>query len=69
MSIPEVDHRIPPPAHPLDLEDHPIDNNPPLKAIVIGAGISGINAAILLPIKVPGLQLVVYERDSDLVSL
>ncbi len=52
----------------LELEDHPIDDTPSLKAIVVGAGISGINAGILLPIKVPGIELVIYEKASDIVS-
>ena len=50
-------------------EDLPIDAPSPLKVIVVGAGISGITAAVLLPIKVPGLELVIYERESDLVPL
>jgi hypothetical protein len=53
--------------HSLTLEDHPIDQAPPIKVIVVGAGITGINAAALLPVKVPGLELVIYERSSDVV--
>ena len=53
--------------HALDLEQRPIDVPRSLKAIVVGAGISGINAAILLPAKVPGLDLRIFERDTDLV--
>ncbi|CZR60612.1 related to monooxigenase [Phialocephala subalpina] len=52
--------------HPLDLEEHPIDAAPRIKVIVVGAGIAGINAAILLPVKVPGIDLVIYERESDI---
>lgn len=55
--------------HPLTMEEHPIDEVPRVKAIVVGAGIAGINAAILLPAKVPGLDLVIYERDSAIVSV
>lgn len=54
--------------HPLDLEERPIDDVPARRVIVVGAGISGINAAILLPAKVPGIDLVIYERSSDIVS-
>jgi hypothetical protein len=54
---------------PFQIEEHVIDEAPPLKAIVVGAGISGINAGILLPQKVPGLDLTVYEKTSDIVSL
>ncbi|OBT76266.1 hypothetical protein VF21_03316 [Pseudogymnoascus sp. 05NY08] len=32
---------------------------------VIGAGISGITAGILLPAKVPGIDLTIYEKNSD----
>lgn len=35
---------------------------------MIGAGISGINAGILLPIKVPGIQLTIFEKNADVVS-
>lgn len=52
---------------PLDLEDHPIDEVPSLKVIVVGAGLSGVTAGVLLPAKVPGIDLVIYERTSDLV--
>ncbi|TVY56807.1 putative sterigmatocystin biosynthesis monooxygenase stcW [Lachnellula cervina] len=52
--------------HPLDLEEHPIDALPKIRVVVVGAGISGINAAILLPAKVPGIDLVIYERSSDI---
>lgn len=54
--------------HPLELEEHPIDVTPKIKGIVVGAGITGINAAILLPVKVPGIDLVIYERNAEVVS-
>jgi hypothetical protein len=54
---------------PLQLEEHPIDEARPLKAIVVGAGMSGIIAGILLPKKVPGLELQIIERNSNAVSL
>jgi len=53
--------------HPLHLEDHPIDETRKLKVIVVGAGIAGINTAILLPAKVPAIDLVIYERNPDIV--
>jgi NADH dehydrogenase FAD-containing subunit len=52
---------------PLELEDHPLDEYRRLRVIVVGAGISGISSAILLPAKVPNLDLVIYERNSDVV--
>lgn len=36
---------------------------------MIGAGIAGINAGILLPIKVPGIELTIFEKNKDVVSL
>ncbi|KAF9894843.1 hypothetical protein FE257_004464 [Aspergillus nanangensis] len=53
---------------PFILEDHPVDESLSIKAIVVGAGITGITAGVLLPIKVPGLQLQIYERHPDIVS-
>lgn len=35
---------------------------------VIGAGISGTAAGALLPAKVPGIDLTIYEKNSDIVS-
>ncbi|KAL3470479.1 hypothetical protein BJX99DRAFT_267395 [Aspergillus californicus] len=51
---------------PFILEDHPVDERAPIKAIVVGAGITGVTAGVLLPVKVPGLQLTIYERHSDI---
>ena len=53
---------------PLELEDHPIDEVRPLRVVVVGAGVSGITAAVLLPAKVPNIDLVIYERNTDVVS-
>lgn len=52
----------------LELEDHPVDEHAPIRVVVVGAGISGLIAGILLPAKVPGLDLVIYERNDDIVS-
>lgn len=52
---------------PLILENHPVDDRLPIKAIVVGAGITGITAGVLLPEKAPGLSLTIYERHSDIV--
>lgn len=38
------------------------------KVAVIGAGLTGITAGVLLPIKVPGIQLKIYEKNKDVVS-
>lgn len=39
-----------------------------LRVAVIGAGLAGINAGILLPAKVPGIELTIFEKNSDVVS-
>ncbi|KAF2815551.1 FAD dependent oxidoreductase [Mytilinidion resinicola] len=51
---------------PLELEDHPIDEVRPLRVVVVGGGITGIMASIFLPAKVPKIDLVIYERQSDI---
>ncbi|PGH27885.1 hypothetical protein AJ80_00435 [Polytolypa hystricis UAMH7299] len=48
-----------------ELENRPVDAGRPLRVAVIGAGISGITAGILLPVKVPGIDLTIYEKNSD----
>ena len=48
------------------LEEHPIDQYRSLRVAVIGAGISGTDAGVLLPAKVPGIQLTIYEKNSDI---
>lgn len=53
----------------LPLVDRFIDEPRPLKVAVIGGGISGIVAGILLPVKVPGIELTVYEKNSDFVRI
>jgi heterodisulfide reductase subunit A-like polyferredoxin len=53
---------------PLQLEEHPIDETRSLRVVVVGAGIAGITSAILLPAKVPKIDLVIYERESDVVG-
>jgi hypothetical protein len=60
-------HSLAPSPAPV-LENHPIDELPPIKVIVVGAGVSGITAGILLPEKVPGIDLTIYDRNSDLVN-
>ncbi|KNG46883.1 cyclohexanone monooxygenase [Stemphylium lycopersici] len=42
-----------------------IDRVRPVKVAVIGAGLAGINAGILLPAKVPGIQLTIFEKNTD----
>jgi hypothetical protein len=56
------------PVSELTLPDHHIDDVRSLKVVVIGAGLSGILAGILLPVKVPKLQLTILEKNDDVVS-
>lgn len=50
----------------IDPQRH-IDHVREIKVAVIGAGLSGISAGILLPAKVPGIQLTIFEKNSDVV--
>ncbi|KAL4993871.1 hypothetical protein BDV10DRAFT_189562 [Aspergillus recurvatus] len=51
---------------PFILEEHSVDERLPIKAIVVGAGITGVTAGVLLPVKVPELSLAIYGRHSDI---
>ncbi|KAL4948165.1 hypothetical protein BDW69DRAFT_203743 [Aspergillus filifer] len=48
------------------IEEHPIDQVRPVKVGVIGGGLSGITAGVLLPAKLPGLDLRIYDKNADL---
>ena len=52
---------------PFKLEEHPIDEVRPMKVGVIGAGLAGVTAGILLPAKLPGLDLRVWDKNTDVV--
>lgn len=45
-----------------------VDEPRPLRVAVIGGGLSGILAGILLPAKVPGIELTIFEKNEDFVS-
>jgi cation diffusion facilitator CzcD-associated flavoprotein CzcO len=45
-----------------------IDHVRKLRVAVIGAGLAGINAGILLPAKVPGIELTIFEKNNDVAS-
>jgi len=47
------------------LYDHCIDDLRRMKVICIGAGFSGVLAAIRFPQRIPNLELVVYEKNAD----
>lgn len=59
--------QMPYPHSTLQLENHPIDQVRSLRVAVIGAGLAGITAGVLLPAKVPGIKLRIYEKNSDVV--
>ena len=48
--------------------DRFIDEPRSLKVAVIGGGLAGILSGILLPKKVPNIELTIYEKNSDFVG-
>jgi hypothetical protein len=50
-------------------EERHIDEPRALRVAVIGAGLAGITAGILFPAKVPGIQLTIFDKNKDVVSL
>lgn len=48
------------------VSDRPVDAQRPLKIIYIGAGISGIIAAIYFRKFVPSAELVIYEKNPEI---
>lgn len=56
------------PKSKISLTERFIDEPRPLRVAVIGGGIAGILAGILLPVKVPNIDLVIYEKSQDVVS-
>jgi hypothetical protein len=51
-------------AHPL-ISERSVDEPRPLKVIYLGAGVSGIVAAIKFPEYVPNIELTIYEKNAD----
>lgn len=64
---PPLSYPIGVPKSDFELQDHGIDEIRSLRVVVIGAGLSGVLASILLPVKVPKIDLVVYEKNEDVV--
>lgn len=57
--------------HPTDfkLSEVPIDEIRGLKVAIVGAGLTGITAGILMPAKVPGINLTIFEKNSNVVGI
>ncbi|CAI6100496.1 unnamed protein product [Clonostachys chloroleuca] len=56
------------PWHPtphIEILERNIDTSRQLRVAVIGAGLSGVTAGILLPAKVPGIKLTIFEKNAD----
>ena len=53
-------------AHRTMIAQRSIDSARPLKVIAIGAGVSGILAAIKFPRRLKNLDLVVYDRNEEI---
>lgn len=51
-----------------EIEEHPIDQVRDVKVAVIGAGLAGVSAGVLLPAKLPGIDLTIYDKNADVVS-
>ncbi|KAK8119659.1 uncharacterized protein PG998_004285 [Apiospora kogelbergensis] len=49
----------------LELEQRYIDEPRKLRVVVVGAGLSGVIAGVLLPAKVPNLELTILEKNPD----
>lgn len=53
----------------VELVDRYIDEPRKVRVAVVGGGLSGILAGILLPVKVPGIDLTIYEKNSEFVRV
>ncbi len=57
------------PKSTISLEDRYVDEPRRLRVVVIGAGLAGILAGILLPAKIPEIDLTIFEKNFDVVGL
>lgn len=54
------------PAPTMSIEPRAVDENRPVRVVIIGAGISGILACIRLVQRIPNLELCIYEKNADI---
>ena len=52
----------------MNLVDRFVDEPRKIKVVIIGGGLAGILGGCLLPQKVPGVELVIYEKNPNFVS-
>lgn len=52
----------------VNLVDRFVDEPRKIKVVIIGGGLAGILGGCLLPQKVPGVELVIYEKNIEFVS-
>lgn len=67
-TLEEIKSNATSPKPQFELEEHPVDQVRPIKVGIIGAGLSGITAGILLPAKLPGLDLRIWDKNADVVG-
>lgn len=53
----------------IPLVDRYVDEPRKLRVTVVGAGLSGVIAGVLLPAKVPNIELTILEKNADVVSI
>jgi hypothetical protein len=66
--VQRAEHDMKYPLPEVSLVDRYADEPRGLRVTVVGAGISGIVAGVLLPVKVPGIKLTIFEKNADVVS-
>ena len=49
-----------------DIHDTPVENQRPIKVIVIGAGYSGIYLGIRIPERIRNCELVIYDKNDGI---